>query len=151
MKVLEKIAEAVFDIGVFAIGFGIPALMIIGLLINYWKEALVIVAILLGIGLLIKISNKLDEIKGFRLGDLVTDHIGAIIVAGIIAFVGMQIATPNLATSTRTMASTSYTVYITSTGHKYHRAGCRYLRYSSYAVDLEKAMKNYSACSICRP
>ena len=42
-------------------------------------------------------------------------------------------------------------VYITRTGKKYHRNGCRYLRYSRIPVSLEKAKQNYGPCSVCRP
>jgi hypothetical protein len=43
-------------------------------------------------------------------------------------------------------------VYITRTGHKYHRAGCRYLRYSAIPVDINDAIGNgYTPCKICRP
>ena len=46
----------------------------------------------------------------------------------------------------------SQTVYITNTGKKYHAAGCRYLRSSSNAIDLSKAISSgYGACSVCNP
>lgn len=42
------------------------------------------------------------------------------------------------------------TVYITNTGAKYHRAGCRYLRKSSQAISLSTAQSyGYTACSVC--
>ncbi|MFC1540538.1 hypothetical protein ACFL4J_00705 [Candidatus Margulisiibacteriota bacterium] len=40
-------------------------------------------------------------------------------------------------------------VYITKTGKKYHRAGCRYLRRSSIPISLKKAKEYYSPCSVC--
>jgi len=40
-------------------------------------------------------------------------------------------------------------VYVTNTGDKYHRAGCRYLRRSSNPLPLSQAMRGYSACSVC--
>lgn len=43
------------------------------------------------------------------------------------------------------------TVYITRTGHKYHRAGCKYLSHSSYAVSLSEAKRRYEPCSVCNP
>ena len=43
------------------------------------------------------------------------------------------------------------TVYITRTGSKYHRAGCRYLRQSMIPIKLSDAKKRYGACSVCRP
>ena len=45
-----------------------------------------------------------------------------------------------------------YTVYITDTGYKYHRSGCRYLKHSKHAVDLGEALwDGYDACKVCRP
>ena len=45
----------------------------------------------------------------------------------------------------------SITVYITKTGSKYHRSGCRYLSRSSIPISLSEAKKYYSPCSICDP
>ncbi len=42
------------------------------------------------------------------------------------------------------------TVYITETGEKYHRYGCRYLRKSCIPVSLRSALDcGYEACSVC--
>ncbi len=44
------------------------------------------------------------------------------------------------------------TVYITRTGAKYHRAGCRYLARSCIPVKLSDAKKmGYTPCSVCGP
>jgi Putative peptidoglycan-binding domain-containing protein len=44
------------------------------------------------------------------------------------------------------------TVYITRTGSKYHRDGCRYLSRSKIAVKLSEAKREgYTPCSICNP
>ncbi len=44
------------------------------------------------------------------------------------------------------------TVYITRTGSKYHRAGCRYLRQSCIPVKLSVAIsQGYEPCSVCDP
>ncbi|SHO54020.1 peptidoglycan-binding domain-containing protein [Anaerocolumna xylanovorans] len=48
-------------------------------------------------------------------------------------------------------AKTEATVYITRTGSKYHRAGCRYLRQSQIAISLSDAKRNYEPCSVCNP
>ena len=41
-------------------------------------------------------------------------------------------------------------VYITDTGIKYHKYGCRYLSESGYAVTLNYAVRcGYKPCSIC--
>ena len=62
-------------------------------------------------------------------------------------------ATPTKkAMATPKPADTSATVYITDTGKKYHRSGCRYLKDSKHAISLEKAKQNgYSPCSVCNP
>lgn len=44
----------------------------------------------------------------------------------------------------------SETVYITQTGKKYHRAGCRHLQKSQIPISLDDAKaKGYSACKSC--
>jgi hypothetical protein len=44
------------------------------------------------------------------------------------------------------------TVYITRSGKKYHRDGCRYLAPSKSAISLKDAKANgYSACKVCHP
>ena len=44
------------------------------------------------------------------------------------------------------------TVYVTRTGKKYHRDGCRYLSQSKFLMSLKDAKaKGYTACKICRP
>lgn len=41
-------------------------------------------------------------------------------------------------------------VYVTDTGSKYHRAGCRYLWNSSHKISLSSAKsQGYTACSVC--
>lgn len=43
-------------------------------------------------------------------------------------------------------------VYITKTGEKYHKDGCRYLRQSKIKTTKQKATKQgYTACKICKP
>lgn len=44
------------------------------------------------------------------------------------------------------------TVCITRTGEKYHRCSCRYLRLSSFKINMDEATKRgYTACSVCKP
>lgn len=44
------------------------------------------------------------------------------------------------------------TVYITKTGSKYHREGCRYLTKSCIPISLEDAKaRGYTPCSVCGP
>ena len=43
-------------------------------------------------------------------------------------------------------------VYVTRTGEKYHRAGCRYLRQSKIEITLREATtRGFGPCSVCRP
>lgn len=42
-------------------------------------------------------------------------------------------------------------VYVTRTGAKYHRAGCRYLARSMIPMPLKEAAARYGPCSVCRP
>jgi len=45
-----------------------------------------------------------------------------------------------------------YTVYITETGGKYHRWGCRYLRRSAVPINRSRAISlGYGPCSVCNP
>lgn len=45
----------------------------------------------------------------------------------------------------------SITVYVTRTGEKYHRDGCRYLRQSRIPMSLAEAVKRFDPCSVCKP
>lgn len=50
-----------------------------------------------------------------------------------------------------TTLTEAQTVYVTKTGSKYHRSGCRYLSRSKIPISLESAMKRYGPCSVCNP
>lgn len=51
-----------------------------------------------------------------------------------------------------TGGSSGTTVYITRTGEKYHRSGCRYLSQSKIAISLADAKaRGYTPCSVCDP
>ena len=43
------------------------------------------------------------------------------------------------------------TVYVTSTGKKYHREGCQFLKKSKIPMSLKKAKGSYEPCSKCNP
>lgn len=44
------------------------------------------------------------------------------------------------------------TVFITKTGTKYHRDGCRYLKESKIPIDIaDLNTEKYKPCSVCRP
>jgi competence protein ComEC len=45
-----------------------------------------------------------------------------------------------------------FTVYITKTGEKYHKGGCRYLSKSKIAINLRDAIsQGYTPCKVCKP
>ena len=49
-----------------------------------------------------------------------------------------------------TSETQSVTVYVTRTGEKYHRSGCRYLSNSKIPISLSNARASgYTACSVC--
>jgi endonuclease YncB( thermonuclease family) len=48
-------------------------------------------------------------------------------------------------------AASSTTVYITRTGKKYHRDGCRYLKKSKIPISLDEAKLRYDPCKVCKP
>ena len=51
-----------------------------------------------------------------------------------------------------TAQATPTTVYITNTGHKYHRSWCHYLSHSKIKITKTKAVKlGYTPCKICKP
>jgi len=55
-------------------------------------------------------------------------------------------------TSANPSAGSDYTVYITETGTKYHKAGCRYLKESAIPILKSEAIKKgYTPCSVCKP
>lgn len=68
-----------------------------------------------------------------------------------------QTPQPSSETSTQTVAPSppaadDVTVYITNTGKKYHRDGCRYLTKSKIPVSLSEAKaRGYEPCSVCKP
>lgn len=54
--------------------------------------------------------------------------------------------------SSNTNDNQTIIVYITKTGHKYHRAGCRYLSKSQISISLKDAkLEGYEPCSVCNP
>jgi len=46
---------------------------------------------------------------------------------------------------------TDVIVYITDTGSKYHREGCRFVNKSKTAITLDQASAQYEPCKVCRP
>lgn len=58
---------------------------------------------------------------------------------------------PPAATSPPVQEQAQTIVYVTSTGSKYHRAGCRHLSDSKIEITLEEAKRNYEPCGTCHP
>ncbi len=64
---------------------------------------------------------------------------------------GKHIATPELAPGAPQTEPQMAEVYITNSGIKYHRSGCRYLAKSMIPIGLSTAKLGYGPCSVCRP
>ncbi|MBN1321760.1 MAG: hypothetical protein JXA87_13080 [Thermoleophilia bacterium] len=55
-------------------------------------------------------------------------------------------------TTTGLGADGDQTVYITDTGKKYHRDGCRHLSESKHPISLAEAKRaGYEPCKVCGP
>jgi micrococcal nuclease len=66
--------------------------------------------------------------------------------------VGLWKTTQSQTTTIVKPETTTVIVYITRTGNKYHRLGCRYLRKSCIPISLEEAKaRGYTPCSVCNP
>lgn len=60
--------------------------------------------------------------------------------------------TTTLGNNTKSEDKKEEVVYITKSGKKYHRAGCRYLKSSQIKISKEEAIKKgYTPCSVCNP
>jgi len=73
-----------------------------------------------------------------------------------ILFAILAISTPshaqgNPTDTTKIEKTTDSTVYITKSGKKYHRAGCKFLGKSSIPVRLSDVKKYYLPCKLCKP
>lgn len=60
-------------------------------------------------------------------------------------------ATPQAKKPATDQQTDKVTVYVTRTGEKYHRAGCRYLARSQIPMALKDAAARYGPCSVCKP
>lgn len=49
------------------------------------------------------------------------------------------------------LEETTGIVYVTRTGHKYHRADCKHLRSIKFAMPLAEAMLDFAPCRTCNP
>lgn len=59
---------------------------------------------------------------------------------------------PPVSVSTETEQRKVVVVFVTKTGNKYHKNGCRYLKQSKISIGLSKAKENgYCPCSVCKP
>lgn len=65
---------------------------------------------------------------------------------------GASTTTAKVTTTTGLGADGELTVYITDTGKKYHRDGCRNLDESKHAISLAEARRaGYEPCKVCEP
>lgn len=60
--------------------------------------------------------------------------------------------TQNNITPTKNNINDNYTVFVTASGKKYHKATCHYLTDSQKAIKLYDAItEGYEPCSFCKP
>lgn len=57
----------------------------------------------------------------------------------------------SLSAAGQTTTPQNETVYVTKTGKKYHRAGCRSLSKSAIPMKLKDAASTYAPCGVCKP
>ncbi len=70
----------------------------------------------------------------------------------LLLFPQAMIATARGAPPGKFLPQQETVVYITKTGEKYHRDGCRYLSQSKIKVSKADAVKNrFGACKVCKP
>jgi len=63
-----------------------------------------------------------------------------------------EVTTTVTETTSTTEEASGTAVYITESGTKYHRDGCRFLSKSKIAISLEEAKaQGYEPCSVCKP
>lgn len=65
--------------------------------------------------------------------------------------VGATVFLPTMPAPSAIVTRAEATVYVTRTGHKYHRDGCRSLSKSKIPMKLSDAQKSFTACKVCRP
>jgi competence protein ComEC len=81
--------------------------------------------------------------------------VGVLLLVGLL---GVPFSSPALDRLTRTAFAeaqqdpATVTVYVTRTGKKYHRGGCRYLSRSKMTTTLKEAVAHgFGPCSVCKP
>ena len=79
-------------------------------------------------------------------------HLRLLSILAVLLF-GTFVFAPLQAGQTARIADTkNETVYITRTGKKFHRDGCRSLNQSRIPIKRSDALsKGYQACKVCRP
>ena len=71
---------------------------------------------------------------------------------GLWGLVSTRVDTPGANRSANSrMEPQTVNVFVTRTGKKYHRAGCRYLTGGAVATSLEAAQGAFKPCKVCKP
>lgn len=103
-------------------------------------------------------DSTLSLLKKNKVTTYRTDENGTIIAKSTgkkITFTAKATDLSKVSTSTSkkdTTSTSSNVVYITNTGNKYHKAGCRYLKSSKTKTTVAKAKKaGYEPCKVCKP
>ncbi|MCL6548970.1 MAG: hypothetical protein K6T30_08675 [Alicyclobacillus sp.] len=81
-----------------------------------------------------------------------TDLQGTIVATATRSLVLFNVEPHQVSTSSGSGTTQDITVYVTNTGTKYHREGCRYLSQSCIPISLADAKaRGYTPCSVCNP
>ena len=74
-------------------------------------------------------------------------------LAAFLCLAGMPVMVPAQQPAPQESADTrTETVYVTRTGKRYHRKGCRYLTSSQRAMSLKDAKAGgFTPCKVCKP
>jgi hypothetical protein len=73
------------------------------------------------------------------------------LVGGALAVEAQGVLLPRIVAAAQKQDPQTITVYVTRTGAKYHRDGCRYLSRSKIPMSLAEASKRFAPCKVCKP
>lgn len=93
-----------------------------------------------------RLESRINQLE--RLVEDLTRRTGA---QGEATLPRTQVSPRNTPTPAPPGQPSAATVYVTRSGTKYHREGCRSLSRSMIPIPLEQARRTYAPCAVCRP
>jgi len=101
----------------------------------------------------ITINNIATEVQPRAPTPTVSESTAPVAATAVVATPPPTPVTPAVVTPSPAPKHTDQdvTVYVTKTGAKYHRDGCRYLSKSRIPISLSDAKNGYGPCSVCNP